>query len=328
MIYDIITVGGATRDITFFTTEGIVINNRQDLLRQELVAFENGAKVKIDKFHYLFGGGAANVAVNLANSGFQVACLARVGRDEHGLAIRNHLRGQKVAVPFLQKDDKLPTGFSFVLVNPGGERIIFTNRSANEKLVMNKAALTAASRANWLYVASLPANWSRVLKPLFSLAKPKIAWNPGAAQYSDGLKSIAWFLQRTDLFMLNHDEAIELVVSDQKYANRPHKFYNQVKNLLPIIKNYGPKIVVITRGDKGVDAYDGQNFYHQAVFREKKLVDTTGVGDVFNSSFLAAFQLSNSNLKKSLKIAASNAAYKISYLGAQNGLRDVRLFLK
>jgi len=328
MKYDILTIGGATRDITFFTKEGLLIKNPDDLLRQELLAFEQGAKIEVDKFHHLFGGGAANAAVNFSKSGFKVACFLKVGRDETGLAIRDNLKEKGVMLAFIQKDEKLPTGFSFILVNKKGERIIFSNRSANEKLKLNKATLSAASRANWLYFASLPKNWQSLAKPLFSLTKPKIAWNPGSSQYSSGLKSLSWFLKRTYLFMLNHDEAIELVLKDNKYKGKNKAFYNKAKNLLPIIKNYGPEVVVITKGRDGADAFDGKNYYHQDIFKETKKVDTTGIGDAFNSSLTAAYQLSNGDLKKSLKVAARNASFKISSLGAQNGLRDIRKLLK
>ncbi len=328
MKYDILTIGGATSDITFFTKDVLLIKNPQDLLRQELLAFEQGAKIEVEKFHYLFGGGAANAAVNFSKSGFKVACFLRVGRDDNGLAILNNLKEKGVKVPFVQKDDKLPSGFSFILVNRAGERIIFSNRSANEKLKLNKAVISAASRSNWLYFASLPKNWQSLVRPLFKLAKPKIAWNPGSAQYSSGLKSISWFLKRTHLFMLNHDEAIELVLKDDKYKGKSNAFYNKAKNLLPIIRDYGPEVVVITRGKDGADAFDGKNFYHQDIFKETKKVDTTGIGDAFNSSLTAAYNLTSGDLKKSLKAAARNASLKISNLGAQNGLADIRKLLK
>ncbi len=323
MKYDIISIGGATRDISFFTTEGLIIKNPSDLLRQELLAFEQGAKIKVDKFHYLFGGGAANAAVNFSQSGFKVACFLKLGRDESGIAILENLKSKGVAVPFVLKDDKLPTGFSFILVNNGGERIIFSNRSANENLKLNKPMISAAAKTKWLYFASMPKNWQSIARPLFSLEKPKIAWNPGASQYSGGLKSIAWFLKRTNLFMLNHDEAIELVLSDDKYKGKSKAFYNKASNLLKIIKNYGPEVVVITKGKKGAESYDGKKLYKQEVYKERKRLDTTGIGDAFNSSFTAAYYLSNGNIQKSLKVAARNAAYKISHLGAQNGLHDI-----
>ena len=39
MKYNIICIGGVMRDITFKTEEGILIDNRSDILRQELLAF-------------------------------------------------------------------------------------------------------------------------------------------------------------------------------------------------------------------------------------------------------------------------------------------------
>ena len=37
MKYDVITIGGATEDITFYTKEGMLIANRKDISRQKLL---------------------------------------------------------------------------------------------------------------------------------------------------------------------------------------------------------------------------------------------------------------------------------------------------
>jgi ribokinase len=326
MIYDIICLGGLTLDISIITNEGVLIDNRQDLLRQKLLAFESGAKIKAEKFHYLFGGGAANSAVNFALAGFNVACVGRIGRDLAGRNILDNLKRSKVDLPFISKDEKLPTSRSFILIAGDGERIIFSAKSANQNLIIHKAAKTAISRAAWLYITSLPKSWKKLTKELFALKTVKIAWNPGAEQYKGGLKSIAWFLKRTDVLLLNHDEAIELVMSDPSYHDKGPAFFNNTKKLLPIIYQYGPEIVVITKGKEGADAYDGENFYQQKIVKAKKIVDTTGVGDAFNSSFIAALELKG-DLKTALKAAAKNAASKIAHLGAQNGLKDIKKFL-
>lgn len=326
MIYDIICLGGLTCDISLFSQEGLIIDNRQDLLRQELLAFERGAKIKVDKFHYLFGGGAANAAINFALAGFKVACVGRIGRDETAQSILANLKKAKVALPFIQKDERLPSSQSFIIISPDGERIIFSSKSASENLILQKAAKTAINRATWLYITSLSKNWKKICKELFELSGLKIAWNPGALQYQGGLKSIAWFLKRTHVLLLNHDEAIELVLSDPFYSNREAKFFNNSKNLLKVIYKYGPKVVVITKGKKGAQAYDGNKIYEQKIYPVKKVVDTTGVGDAFNSSFIAAYELS-SNLGKALKVASKNAASKVAHLGAQSGLIDIRKIL-
>jgi len=39
--YDFVTVGGATEDITFYTKEGEIIYNKEDILKQKMIAFCN-----------------------------------------------------------------------------------------------------------------------------------------------------------------------------------------------------------------------------------------------------------------------------------------------
>ena len=48
MKYDIIAIGGAVEDITFYTNEGVLLDNQKNLFKQKLLAFEYGAKIKID----------------------------------------------------------------------------------------------------------------------------------------------------------------------------------------------------------------------------------------------------------------------------------------
>jgi len=328
MIYDIITIGGATRDISFFTNEGILIDNHRDLLRQKLLAFEYGAKLKVDNFYNLFGGGAANAAVNFATSGFKTACLARVGEDNNGRDIINNLRERGVSTKLTRIDKKASTGVSFILVTDSGERIIFTNRSANNDLVIRAEEIKAVRQARNLYIASLSGNWQAVLRSIFKNSSARIAWNPGVSQYQAGLKKLSPFLKKTDVFCVNKDEAIELVLSDARYSNKKPAFLNKVENLLLALYEFGPRLVLITSGKDGADVYDGQSFYHQDVLREKKRVDITGVGDAFNSSFVAALELTDGDIKKSLYAGARNTAAKIAYFGAQNGLLDLRKIIK
>ncbi|MBN2884960.1 carbohydrate kinase family protein [Patescibacteria group bacterium] len=328
MIYDIITIGGATRDISFFTDEGILIDNHRDVLRQKLLAFEYGAKLKVDNFYNLFGGGAANAAVNFANSGFKTACLARVGEDGNGRDIINNLRERGVSIKMTRLDNKASTGVSFILVTNSGERIIFTNRSANNDLVIRAEEIRAIRQTKNLYIASLSGNWQAVLRSVFKNSSARIAWNPGVSQYQAGLKKLSPFLKKTDVFCVNKDEAIELVLSDARYSNKKPAFLNKIENLLLALYEFGPRLVLITSGKDGADVYDGQSFYHQDVLKEKKRVDITGVGDAFNSSFVAALALTDGDIKKSLYAGAKNTAAKIAYFGAQNGLLDLRKIVK
>jgi sugar/nucleoside kinase (ribokinase family) len=53
-------------------------------------------------------------------------------------------------------------------------------------------------------------------------------------------------------------------------------------------------------------------------------VDTTGIGDSFNSSFLAGLEIYKGDIQKSLELGAKNSASVISQQGAQNGLLTIK----
>jgi sugar/nucleoside kinase (ribokinase family) len=322
MAYNFITIGGATRDISFFTDQEVLIDNPGDVLRQKLLAFEYGAKIKVDKFYYAFGGGAANAAVTLANFGLRTACLCSLGNDEDGKLIIRNLKNRHVATNLIERKS-VSSGSSFILIAPGGERIIFGARGANRELEISPAQLKIIKQAKNIYLASLSGNWQIALKRIFSAVGshgPQIAWNPGASQYKGGFKKLAPYLRKTKVFSLNKDEAIELVLSSSKHKKWDNKFLNKTENLIKIIKSFGPEIVVITLGHKGVMAYTGQKIYFQPIMKEKKRVDTTGVGDIFNSSFAAGLELYSGDITRALKLGLKNTASKIAHLGAQNGL--------
>ena len=322
MKYDFITIGGATRDIAFFTDEGILLDDKSDPfnLHRKLLAFEYGAKMRIDKFINLFGGGAANAAVNLVGLGFKTSALLEIGDDENGRAIVKNLKDSGVATSLTHVNKKADSGSSFILITKG-ERIIFTTRGVNDYLTLTPDRLKAVKQTNNIYIASLTGQWLRDLRQIFATCcDKKIFWNPGSKQYNSGIKTLAPFLKKTYCLMLNHEEALALALSDLKNIKQSHLFFSDMNNILKIIKSYGPEIVVITDGAKGSYFYDGHKFYKQKVLKEKKHLDTTGIGDVHNSTFAAGLLLYKGDIAKAAYLASKNAAHKISYLGAQNGL--------
>jgi len=320
MKYDVITIGGATEDYTFYTDEGVLIDNKKDVLRQKLLAFEYGAKVKIDKAYSTFGGGATNAAVCLSRLGFNVAALVAVGDDSRGDAIIKNLKKQSVDTSLIQRIKDKESGFSFLLVGQENEHIVFSNRAANKKLMITEGDLANLKYTNWIYMTSLYGEWQEVLDNIFSVHGVKIAWNPGHIQLNTGVKVLGRYFKKVKFLVINKDEAIELVVSDPEYKDKDLRFLNSIENLLTVIQNWGPEVVVITSGKDGADAYDGKKFYHQDILHEKRREDTTGVGDAFGSTFLAGLEYYNGNIKKAMGLAVKNTSSVISQQGAQNGL--------
>ena len=76
--------------------------------------------------------------------------------------------------------------------------------------------------------------------------------------------------------------------------------------------------VVITDGKAGVYAYDGNKFYKAPEF-PAVVRSTLGAGDAFSSTFTAAMEKFNMDVKKALECASVNAAAVVEVFGAQEG---------
>lgn len=323
-MYDFITIGGATRDISFFTDQGTVFDSKKDILRRKMLAFESGAKIKVDKFYYSYGGGSANAAVCLSNFGLKIACLLPVGDDHNGRLIVENLKARHIDISLIQKVKQEESGSSFILIAPSGERIIFAQRGANKKLTVTEKNLCSLKNAKNIYIASLAGDWLNNLKKVFSAVRPEkeqnVFWNPGMTQLLGGADKIKNYLEKTTVLACNEDEALALVLNTAGYKDTNHKVLRNIENLIRIIQSFGPRIVVITRGTKGVMVFDGQKITKHEIVKAKKCVDTTGVGDIFNSSFAAGWVLYQGNISKAVNLGLKNAAVKVAHIGAQNNL--------
>ena len=325
--FDVITIGGAVKDITFYTDKGRFFPTPENLTAQKMLAFEYGAKINVKELYLSLGGGAANTAVSFSLLGLKVASIFKVGADHLGQEIIANLKKEKIATEFIQIDKKQPTGLSVIIAVTKGERehIVFTNRGANNSLLITSSQL-AKLKADWFYISSLSGgNWLKNLKLIFQSAKQnniKLAWNPGSLQLQAGKRILAAFLQQTDILILNKDEAIELVLSGIKLGRKDPRFLNKPVYLLNILKEWGPKMIVITNGKQGAWAYDGKKIHSQKICKAK-VVNTTGVGDAFGSSFLAGV-INSGNLTKALKWGMVNTSSVVTKVGAQSGLLTIK----
>ncbi len=317
MKYDILTIGGVMRDIIFLTTEGLVIDNYKDPLRQRLIGFELGAKIYVKKVYFEPGGGASNTATGFSKLGLKTAIMGRVGQDREGDQLIKGLKKNKINTRLMQVDKKVSTGFSFILGLRQVKRAhsIFAYRGTNNSFVF-KAKASDLKGIEWFYVSSVSSpNWQNVLNKIFSFTKKgvKIAWNPSNVQLKAGFKKLSKHLKQTNILIVNEDEARELVLSKKKTKNL------NIRYLLKEISKMGPKIISITVGKKGVYAYDGKKIYYQRP-APSKVINTTGAGDSFSAAFVASLFYQPENIKRALKWGVYNSASVIDQIGAQKGL--------
>ena len=135
-------------------------------------------------------------------------------------------------------------------------------------------------------------------------------------QYLKKLKSVSNclsydFSQEWDRFSLA--ETLPLV--DIAFLSNPLENVNENRELMVWAASLGPRMIIITGGEKGALLYDGTQFYHQPVVKMKNIIDTLGAGDAFAACFMVDL-IEGIDICVSLANAAEAAAEACTYYGA------------
>ncbi|HEY3375573.1 MAG TPA: carbohydrate kinase family protein [Candidatus Aquicultor sp.] len=313
-MFDVITAGGATRDIFFITGHSRIIPDPSSI-EGELLAFILGAKVSIETAHISDGGGALNAAIAFTRLGLNAAPYVNIGNDEMGQQIILELVREGADAEFIWVDDKNRTGISVILIpEQVSDRTILAYSGANRSLKVRDWQKIEDTK--WLYISPLSRQSPELLKELVGFADKKsikVANNPGVGQIELGFEYMSEVLPLIEILIVNRTEANLLL--RLKYPGI--KVFDDEK-LAPELVAMGPKIVVVTCGDEGSYATeDSTTYYQEAV--PVKTVDATGAGDAFGATFLAAYFMGY-DIQTSMYMASINAASVVSKLGAQEGL--------
>ncbi len=298
--YCVLCIGNAAMD-------AFVEIPKQRLQNGKLV-IRAGTKIETKNLSLFSGGGATNAAVGFARRGLKTAILASVGKDYFGKEIKAELKLEKIDTKYLFETPNYRTAFSVILTG-FGDRIILVYRGATRHLTEPKAINFNAIRlAKWVYLSSLHAQ-SGTAKKIISAAKKsktRIAFNPGKTELQKRLKGI----HGVNVLFLNEEEAMQ--VTGKK----------NTKQNLKLLFRIAVEIVVITKGAKGAEAFDGARYY-SIKSKKVKVRDTTGAGDAFNSGFLSEI-IKGRGINAALRAGIENSCSVIQYLGAKNKLLKTR----
>ncbi len=152
-MYDIITIGTATRDIFLRSAHFKPIKDPHFTAQLgfptgvgECFAF--GGKIEIDPPYATTGGGSTNAAVTFARQGFGTAAVISIAKDENGKAVIADLKKENVK-PVVSYAPGLETSYSTILLSETGERTILVYRGASD--YMGRVS-SARLKAKWAYI--------------------------------------------------------------------------------------------------------------------------------------------------------------------------------
>lgn len=315
---EVICIGSTSQDIFFPTDEGTIIETPEDITAKEKIAFELGGKYRVRDRYEAIGGVAANVSVGLSRLGHGVAPYSCVGSDALGKILLQEFTEEGVATHLVCRQDDAKTDLSAIIVlTQNGERTIFHNRDANERLVIEEEKLCGAK---WLFVSALNGEWQKNLDTILSAKEKfdlKLALNPGQHNIKEDPKRIFDMLPSVDLLLLNKDEAIELLL--QSAPQPTDSELDDELFLLEKLAQSGARLIGMTDGKRGAWGYDGKEYWYCPIHTRTSVVDSTGAGDAFGSGFFAA-HLEGSALPRALQYGMANSGSVVGFYGAVEGL--------
>lgn len=320
MAFDVITIGTATKDVFLESPLFKVLKDPEHLERLgfktgEAECFALGAKLDVDLPFFTAGGGAANAAVTFARQGFRTAALAKVGDDASADAVVAELKRERITA-FLPRHKKKGTGYSTILLAPGGERTILVYRGAGGTLEKREVPF-AKMKTRWAYVApgEIPFPVMQEIVTRLKKAGAKVAMNPSRDYLSLAREKLEWLFARLDLVSVNREEA--------SYATGVA--YENERGIFKRFDDMVPGIALVTDGPRGAVASDGSYLYRAGIFKERKVVDRTGAGDAFGSGFVAGLMRTN-DIHYALRLASANATSVVERVGGAAGALTERAF--
>jgi sugar/nucleoside kinase (ribokinase family) len=309
-MYDVITLGSNTIDAFVYSDREESIRIKTINGEESFISYPQGSKLLINELDFFTGGGGTNAAVCISRMGLKVAYIGKVGNDSNGIRILDELK--KENVDFLGTKSSLSlekTGYSIILDSIEHDRTILTYRGANNYLDYPEIDLKKI-KTKWVYLSSMIDKSFKTLEQFSEYAKDnniKITFNPDNYLCEKGINYLEKILKNSELLVLNNEEASLLVGNID------------TKRKMIALKEHGPKIVIITDGNNPVNCIDYDNNHYIVYPMDIKVVETTGAGDSFSSTFLVGLIKTN-EIEFSLKLAIINSHSVLKYKGAKNKL--------
>ena len=306
----VLGIGNAIVDVICKVEDDFITKNNLTKSTMKLIFDDTEFKellsnLKIEKT--VSGGSVANSIVGLSQLGNEVGFIGKVNDDELGSKYEDGLKQENVKYFYSKKKEELPTGTCLILVTPDSERTMCTFLGTAGKINEDDVSSDAIKQSETILLEGY----------LWDEGEPKKAFEKAI----QSAKKVAMSL--SDQFCVDRHKPhfLELVKNklDITFANEQEimslidaKSFDEVINFS---KSLG-KIIVLTRGEKGAVAINGDEVVECGIKEGLKIVDLTGAGDLFAAGFLHG-HLNNMSLKESLDKGTEMSSKVIQQIGAR-----------
>ena len=306
----ILGIGNAIIDVVCKVDENFIEQNNLNKGTMKLFFDENEfnklfINLKIEKT--VSGGSVANSIVGISQLGNETGFIGKIAEDELGDKYEEGLKKENVEYFYIKKKEVLPTGTCLILVTPDFERTMCTFLGIAGRINENDIDSNAIKKSEIIFLEGY----------LWDKGEPKKAFDK-AINFANKVA-----MSLSDQFCVNRHrpDFLDLVKNklDITFANEQEiislieaKNFNEVINFSKQLN----KLIVITRGEKGAIAVEGNNITEIGAEKNLKIVDLTGAGDLFAAGFLHGYN-NNLSTKDCLKKGSEMSSKVIQQIGAR-----------
>ena len=306
----VLGIGNAIVDVICKVEDDFISKNNLTKSTMKLIFDDKEFKellsnLKIEKT--VSGGSVANSIVGLSQLGNEVGFIGKVNDDDLGGKYEDGLKQENVKYIYSKKKEDLPTGTCLILVTPDSERTMCTFLGTAGKINENDVSEEAIKQSEIILLEGY----------LWDEGDPKKAFekaiknaNKVAMSLSDQFcvdRHKPHFLElvqnKLDITFANEQEIMSLI--DAKSFDEVIAFSKSLS-----------KIIVLTRGENGAVAINGDEVIECGIKQGLKIVDLTGAGDLFAGGFLHGY-VNNMSLKESLDKGTEMSSKVIQQIGAR-----------
>jgi len=306
----ILGIGNAIVDVICKVNDSFIEKNKLTKSTMKLFFDENEFQnllinLKIEKT--VSGGSVANSIVGLSQLGNEVGFIGKVSADEFGTKYEEGLKKENVEYFYSKKKEELPTGTCLILITPDSERTMCTFLGTAGKINENDVSSDAIKKSEIIFLEGY----------LWDEGEPKKAFDKAINNANKVAMSLS------DQFCVDRHKPhfLELVKSklDIIFANEQEmtslieaKNFEEVINFSKQIN----KLLVVTRGEKGAVAIQGEEVIETSVQKNLKILDLTGAGDLFAAGFLHG-HINKLSTKECLEKGTKMSSRVIQQIGAR-----------
>jgi len=223
------------------------------------------------------GGSVANSIVGLSQLGNKVGFIGKVNNDDLGEKYEDGLKKENVDYLYKKKSEPIPTGSCLILITPDSERTMCTYLGTAGKINDSDVDEKIIQSAEIIFLEGY----------LWDEGDPKKAFDK-AIKFSNKVA-----MSLSDLFCVERHKIhfLDLVKNklDIVFANEQEILSLTGVNSFDDVISFSRQIkknIIITRGEKGAIAINGNEVEECKAQKNLEIKDLTGAGDLFAAGYL------------------------------------------